>query len=145
MVQCNIFYHGILNQIKLDDQEIVYPLLLELIELEAESNKKYIDTSLLYKNYVATETYDSDSESETKEETKESLEETKESLFESKRIKSNEKSKTKSKRDKSKVINEFDLNHDFLYQLKERIRNVHIEELIRKNEENQGDLLIIEL
>ena len=53
----------------------------------------------------------------------------------------------KPKRDKKHiVIQEYDLDPVFLQTFKEQIRNVHKQELLKKQEEEQrGDLLIIEL
>jgi len=53
---------------------------------------------------------------------------------------------TENQEEKNVTISEFDLDPAFLNQFKEKIRLVHLEELKKKQEEeNQGDILVIEL
>jgi hypothetical protein len=55
-VQFNIFYQTIIDKIKeQDNQQVLYPLLLEMIELDAESGKKGISAAHLFEKYMSSD------------------------------------------------------------------------------------------
>lgn len=141
-VQCNLFYHGIIDVIKIQDQTVLYPLLLEIIEWEAEHNKHSISIKSLLDRYMSSE-FIQEEEPRVPEEMKESLQDSKgvavEQVIE-------QKQPERKKKDDVKEITEHDIDPLFLNDFKEQIRLVYEQEVKKKKEEDeQGDLLIIEL
>ena len=131
-VQFAIFYHGLTDVIKAQDQEVVYPLLLELIEWEAEQGKKTISTQSLLERYMS---------SEFVEEEKQDVSDPPDVHVSEIAVK-----EKKPSRQEVKEITEHDINPHFLQEFKDQIRRVHEEELARKQQEEEyGDVLIIEL
>jgi len=134
-VQFNIFYHGLTDVIKRQDQDVVYALLLELIEWEAEQGKKSITTQSLLDRYMSSEFIE-----EEKEDVPDDTQDPPDVQL------SAEPAEPKKSKHDVKEITESDINPHFLQEFKEQIRRVHEEELARKRQEEEyGDVLIIEL
>ena len=153
-VQFNIFYHSLIDTIRSQDNHVLFPLLLELVELEAESGKKQMNQTYLLDRYMSSELLESSSSDE--EEEKEEIPVKSQPVQPSRTAQvqqvqqvqpiEKEKSSSKPSSDGKVVITEHDLDPTFLTNLKEQIRLAHQEELIcKKAEEEQGDLLIITL
>lgn len=134
-VQFNIFYHGIIDVIKLQDHDVVYPLLLEIMEWEAEHNKRSISTKSLIDRYMSPEFI-------MEEDDKQSDEKSEEEPVADKVPKAS----ASKKKDDVKEITEHDIDPFFIKEFKEQIRLVYEQEMEKKRlEDEQGDLLIIEL
>jgi serine/threonine protein kinase len=180
-VHFNIFFHGLIDTIKANDKNVLYPLVLELMELQSETGKKQILQEQILDKYLSSELLngtdddsssqqsDHDSESDTSEPDVHNTEPDlyvpteQKAAVNVKRTPTRKPVETKSdaapvseppkadtakpKREKKNiVIQEYDLDPVFLQTFKEQIRNVHKQELLKKQEEEQrGDLLIIEL
>ena len=154
-VRFNLFYHSIIDTIRKQDNHVLFPLLLEIMEVEAETGKKQMNQAYMLERYMSSELLESseEDEEEEKEEVKRAPVEhvapivnavpsvVPPSPEETKNVDSRKQSS-----DTKVVINEYDLDPDFLEKLKEQIRLAHQEELICKREEEEsGDLLIITL
>jgi serine/threonine protein kinase len=134
-VQFNIFYHGLTDVIKRQDQDVVYALLLELIEWEAEQGKRSITTQSLLDRYMSSEFIEDE-----KEDVPDDAQDPPDV-----QLYADPMEKKKSKQE-IKEITESDINPHFLQEFKDQIRRVHEEELARKRQEEEyGDVLIIEL
>jgi serine/threonine protein kinase len=160
-VQFNIFFHGILQTIQHQDQDVLFPLILEMIEMDAEVGKKGISAQHLLERYMSSDVlkeHDEDYEEKDEDVQEPMVEQEKVEKAEKVKIEKAEKVKIEKqenqdrpvseKKEKGKpvVITEFDLDPVFLSQFKEQIRLVHQQELRKKQEEElQGDVLVIEL
>jgi len=71
-VQFNIFFNTIIDTIKKqDDLHVLYPLLMELIELDAEAGKKGITSAHLLEKYMSSDIIEDEKEDEKDEEEEE--------------------------------------------------------------------------
>jgi hypothetical protein len=146
-VQFNIFFHGIIQNIQQQDQDVLFPLILEMIEMDAEVGKKGISAQHLLERYMSSDVlkeHDDDYE-EKDEDVQEPMVE-QEKVEKAEKVKIEKVEKVEKKEKGPVVITEFDLDPVFLAQFKEQIRLVHQQELRKKQEEElQGDVLVIEL
>lgn len=132
-VQFKVFLNTPVEKIKSQDPMIVYPLLLELIEADAESNKKRLTSSSLVQRYMSDD-FSSDKEffSDSEEEKDES----------------HETSEHKSEPRTIVVEDESDeeYDEDFLESFKARVQQAYQQEKLRRMQENEPkDVLIIQL
>ena len=184
----NVFYHGISDIIRARDGNVVYPLLLEIMEVWAEQQKKHISVSDLVEAYFANMLKDDHSDEESSEEEEEEEEEPPKKKG-GKIPVSNAVDKERMLKDitvedptlmvevnsvpaaddievleaepipgpdtvedppdvplPDEVITEEELDPHFLIDFKSKIKLVYEQESKKKQEEeDQGDLLIIEL
>jgi serine/threonine protein kinase len=159
-LKCKIFFHGITDIIKKHDNHVVYPLLLELIEWEAEQGKKFVSSKYIVDRYMSSEFISGDMEEDTEDKENDEektevhpslvknpfyLEEKKQSVPKQTDPEPEFKPKRRTKEEDVKEITEYDINPQFLDTFKEQIKRVYEQELIKKMEEEKGDVLIIEL
>jgi len=172
-VQFNIFYNSMIDTIRSQDNHVLFPLLLELVELEAESGKKQMNQSYLLERYMSSGLLETSSSDEDEEEEKEmsppppprpsqaqtpkaqtQVQEQNNDVNISANANANTNAQTpqKDKKSSSKppanseskvVITEYDLDPMFLTNLKEQIRLAHQEELICKKAEEEQGDLLI--
>jgi serine/threonine protein kinase len=159
-VKFNIFFHGTVDLIRAQDGDVCFPLLLELMELEAEAGKKTMTQDRLMERYTSSELMEDEKDDARSVKRSPSLPPNDKLADDPPSINLSKNDAcgvaaagagaepdTKPKREKKPVIiNEYDLDPDFLKTFKEQIRLVHQQELLRKQqEETHGDVLVITL
>jgi serine/threonine protein kinase len=170
-VQFNLFYNGILDVIEHQDKNVFYSLLLEIIELEAEHSKKSINVHHLLDSYFSSNVLDDEDDSgdgkmdvsdppdviisPTVKNTQTPastpifapLKAGQIILDKVIEIEAPEQARVKrAYKKEDKEITEHDIDQTFLQQFKEHIRSVYHQELLKKREEEErGDVLYIEL
>jgi hypothetical protein len=145
-VKFNIFFHGTVDLIRIQDGDVCFPLLLELMELEAESGKKFITQDRLMERYTSSELMEDEKGEKEQVGRSPSPQPTPAAQADDPPTISLPEPDTKKREKKPVVINEYDLDQDFLKTFKEQIRLVHQQELLRKQqEETHGDVLVITL
>lgn len=167
-VQFNLFYNGILDVITHQDKNVFYSLLLEIIELETENGKKAIHVKHLLDSYFSSnvlndEDYDDDVKMDAEDPPdvivqsqpqppiqKQAFVPKVGQIVPDKVAETEAPEKLRGKRGSykkdDKEITEHDIDQTFLQKFKEHIRSVYHQELLKKREEEErGDVLYIEL
>ena len=113
------------------------------MELEAESGKKFITQDRLMERYTSSELMEDEKDEKEQSRRSPSPQPTPAAQADDPPTVSLPEPDTKQKREKKPVvINEYDLDQDFLKTFKEQIRLVHQQELLRKQpEETHGAVL----
>ena len=146
-VQCKVFLKTPVERLKETEENIIYPLLLELMETDAEMGKKKLTSQSLYERYMSDD-FSSDKDEYTSEEEED---ENEEDENEEEEQSSKKKSPAKDKKmvieeDDEEVIDEDEMDEDFLESFKQRVQQAYQQEKLRKLQDNDhDDTLIIHL
>lgn len=138
-----VFLKTPIDAIKERQEEPLYPLLLEIIENEADQGKKKYTSKALFQRYMSEE-FESLKELDFSDEESES-EESDNDLFDEKDNKSESK-KSRSESSKSDyVLNDEDIEEDFLEDFKKRVLDVCEKDKKSKEEHPENDELVVYL
>jgi len=167
-VQCKVFLKTPVERLKETESNLIFPLLMELIESDAESGKKRLTSQSLVERYMSDD-FMSDKEYTSEESGSDESEESEEESepkaakaaphpkrdTDQKGVskKDDQKEDMKGKEEKGterreeEVIDEDDMDEDFLESFKQRVQQAYQQEKLRKLEDSHenGDTLIIHL
>ena len=144
-VQCKVFLKTPVERLKETETNIIYPLLLELIETDAELGKKKLTSQSLYERYMSDD-FSSDKDEYTSEEEEDAGSEEEEEEKQSSKKKSQTKDKKMIIEEDEEVIDEDEMDEDFLESFKQRVQQAYQQEKLRKLQDNDhDDTLIIHL
>jgi serine/threonine protein kinase len=145
-LEFKVFLQTPIDAIKGRQEEPLYPLLLEIIENEAEQGKKKYTSKALFQRYMSEE-FLSLKEMDFSDEESETSDESDSDLFDEKDEKSSDSKKSRrSESSKSDyVLDDDDIEEDFLEDFKKRVLDVCEKDKKNKEEHPESDELVVYL